>query len=563
MRTKIYTITLFLLISIFTSAQNPGWLWAKRAGGTGFDNAFNVAVDASGNVYMVGTFNSPTITFGTTTLTNAGSGTTTDIFLVKYDASGNVLWAKSAGGLAYDIINSIAVDASGNVFISGSYSSASITFGTTTITNASGTGTYCIFIAKFNSSGTALWAKSPGGNSQDNVNGLTTDASGNAYITGEFSSSSLTFGTSTITNSVPTNSLIYIAKYDANGNALWAKTPGGTANDGGTGVTVDATGNIYVTGYFYSPSLTFGSTTLTKVGTSTTTSDIFVTKYNASGTALWAKSFGGNYNENGGEITCDPSGNIYITGTYNSDSIFFDTTKLKNGTNGSNPFIFLSKLNASGNVVWARSAGSSGGGNYANDLVADANGNVYLTGYFSSGFIFFGTTIISVGATTNKIFFAKYNSSGNIDWAYGAGSSGSNIASSIAMDGSNNIYIAGNFTGSSITFASTVLNNSSTSADIFLSKFNLISGVEEQTSYSAGISVYPNPASNEINIESKSTEKLNVQLFDITGKNLTSTIPFINSTAINTQPLSEGIYFLRITNEQSELVKTMKVSVVK
>ena len=116
---KLIFYSCLLMISILSvNAQTPNWQWAKSAGGTGYESSTGVCTDASGNVFITGLFFSPTITFGTTTLTNAGG---MDIFIVKYDATGNVLWAKSAGGVYGERGQSVCTDASGNVFITGHY----------------------------------------------------------------------------------------------------------------------------------------------------------------------------------------------------------------------------------------------------------------------------------------------------------------------------------------------------------------------------------------------------------------------------------------------------------
>ena len=154
-------LVILITSSISTFAQAPDWLWAKGAGGTYNDYTHSIAVDANGNSYVTGYFDSPTITFGSTVLTNANSaGGTCDIFIVKYDESGNVLWAKGEGGTSTDYAYSITVDANGNSFITGYFDSPSIIFGSTTLTNADNTGnTGDIFIVKYNTSGNVLWAK--------------------------------------------------------------------------------------------------------------------------------------------------------------------------------------------------------------------------------------------------------------------------------------------------------------------------------------------------------------------------------------------------------------------
>ena len=235
------TAVLFCLLPNFGIAQN--WLWAKSGFNTGYSEGLNCATDPLGNVYITGFFTPSSITFGSFTLSSSGGNA---IYLVKYDASGNVLWAKSAGGVIADGGTSVATDRWGNVYLTGYFRSPTITFGAYTLTNAGGAD---IFIAKYDSSGNALWAKSSGGSSADGTGDfqgstISTDASGNAFITGYFNSVTISFGVNTLTNTGGRD--VYIAKYDSSGNAVWAKTATGTADDQGMSVSADMAGNVYL-----------------------------------------------------------------------------------------------------------------------------------------------------------------------------------------------------------------------------------------------------------------------------------------------------------------------------
>ena len=153
-------------------------LWAKRIGNVGFDGSFGINTDLKGNVYLTGFFTSPTITFGSIILSNNGGY---DTFTVKFDPSGNVLWAKQAGGSSLDAAYGISSDASNNVIITGIFDSPSIAFGSTTLTNTSATHSD-IFVAKYDSSGNVLWAKKANGSGDEFGNSVSTDASGNIFI---------------------------------------------------------------------------------------------------------------------------------------------------------------------------------------------------------------------------------------------------------------------------------------------------------------------------------------------------------------------------------------------
>jgi hypothetical protein len=365
-------------------------LWARSAGGTGDDRGRKIAIDKAGNSYVTGYFGSSTITFGTTTLTNAGSA---NLFLVKYDAGGNVVWAKSAGGANYDNGCGIAVDAYGNIYLSGYFSSPTITFAPTTLTNAGG---YDIFIVKYDVSGLVQWAKRTGSTGDEVNTVLAIDASGNTYLTGYFTSSSISFGTTTLTNAGGND--MFVAKYDASGNVAWAKGAGGTNSDAGVGAATDASGSVYVSGFFSSPTITFGSTTLTNAGGY----DMYLVKYDASGNVIWAKRAGGTGSDDCASVEVDAAGNSYVVGEFGSSTITFGTNTL---TNAGNLDMYVVKYDASGNVLWAKSVGGLYD-DYGSGIAVDASGNIFVTGGFYSNMLTFGTTTLS-NVGSSDMYIAK------------------------------------------------------------------------------------------------------------------------------------------------------------
>jgi len=245
--------------------SSGNWLWAKQAGGNNWDVGFGIATDSSGNSYVTGFF-AESASFGSTTLTSSGGE---DIFVAKLDSSGNWLWAKQAGGTSPDYGWGIAIDSSGNSYVTG-YFEGTASFGTTNLTSS---GVQDIFIAKLDSSGNWLWVKQAGGNNWDVGFGIATDSSGNSYITGLFAEFA-SFGSTTLTSSGQDD--IFVAKLDNNGNWLWVKQAGGISSDEGFAITTDSSENSYVTGY-YQGTASFGSIELTSSGGN----DIFIAKLGA------------------------------------------------------------------------------------------------------------------------------------------------------------------------------------------------------------------------------------------------------------------------------------------
>jgi hypothetical protein len=275
-------------VDIYIMKYDPdgNFMWAKSFGGLNSDYSTNINNDSQGNIFVTGYFKSSAITFDTTTLLNSDiSENYFDIFIVKYNPEGVLLWANSAGGAKDDNSYSISTDSIGNAYITGNFRSNSATFGTTILTNADNTGnTSDIFIAKYTSDGNILWANSAGSILNELCTSICSDTSGNFYITGNFKSNSVTFGTTTLINEGAVD--IFIVKYNLDGDVIWAISKGNSNEDFGREIYADNEDNVFVTGGFYSPTITFGTTTLTNGSNSGNTGDMFIAKYSGVSTGL-------------------------------------------------------------------------------------------------------------------------------------------------------------------------------------------------------------------------------------------------------------------------------------
>src|SRR5688572_760606 len=322
-----------------------------------------------------------------------------------------------------------------------------------------------ILIVKYDASGNMLWAKSAGGNSTDLPMGIATDVYGNVYITGYFKSPNISFGSTILTNAG--NNEFYIVKYDAAGNSQWAKRAGGILRDEGRAITTDASGNVYVTGMFFSSTINFGSTTLINTN-NTGSGDAFTVKYDITGNVVWAKSSGGNAEEGPEAICVDANGNVFITGYFNSNPANFGAISLLKA--GSITDMFIVKYDALGNVLWAKNSLGSHNSAQGSGIVIDVSGNICVAGGFI-GSVNFGATFLTTAGGTD-IFLVKFDATGNEIWAKSSGASNHESASDLSSDANGNLYITGSFLSSSISFGSSVLLNASSSSDFFVACYN-------------------------------------------------------------------------------------------
>ena len=379
---------------VFIAKYDPSGnlLWAQRAGSSGNDRGISVTTDKTGDVYLTGYFYSPTITFGPFTLTNAG--VVGDIFIVKYDSAGNVLWAKREGGPALEIPFSIAIDDLNNIIVAGRFSSNSITFGTTTLNQA---GSMDVFVVKYDPSGNVLWAKGAGGGSNDEAYSVSTDASENIYVAGYFTQPA-NFGTVKLTSAGLTDT--FLAKYNPTGNILWAKRAGGKSDDRATGVKTDPQGNSYVTGFYTNDSISFGSVLIPN----TSFDNSFLAKYDTDGNVLWAKGIG---NKSRASSVTVSNGNVYACGSFKSDTLTYGSSTL---INAGDPDFFILNCNTSGNAKWAAKQTSGGkSSEFANSIATDQFGNLFIAGSFKSEPIFFGTSELNSNRGFD-LFVAKLGS---------------------------------------------------------------------------------------------------------------------------------------------------------
>jgi hypothetical protein len=445
MRKKVMIVAIFVILSAAAYAQQSDWLWAVRAGSSGTDNGRGMAVDDQGNQYVTGIF-AGSVSFGTTTLTSSGLR---DVFIAKSNPEGIWLWAKKAGGTGDDMGRKVAVDNVGNVYITGHFPGTA-TFGTSTLTSS---GSYDIFVAKLDGSGNWLWAISAGGSGADNSYCITLDDSNNIYVTGLFSGTS-SFGSSSVSSAGGYD--VYIAKLNTSGTWQWVKRAGGSGADYGYGVAADVEGNVYLSGFF-NDTAGFGTTNLSSYGSS----DIFTAKLNSNGSWLWAKQAGGPGDDASIRIATDHTGDVYVTGYFSSTASFEGISLTSSG----NTDVFVAKLDAAGNYVWASQAGGTAGDD-ASQVVLDNDNYIYVSGIFQGSANFGDETLTSDG--DDDVYVAKLDCNGNWINAFRAGGSGTDDCNGLGVDAAGNVYITGFFSNTA-SFGPTALTSAG-GYDIFVAK---------------------------------------------------------------------------------------------
>lgn len=509
MKNRIITFIL-LLISTYAFSQEPSWEWAKSNGGVDIENGNFITADSKGDVIVIGQFNSPSITFGNNTLVNSGFF---DVYIVKYDSKGEVIWAKSFGGDGIDFPTVVCTNSTDNIIVTGYFNSPRIIIENDTLNNA-GAMTNDVFLVNFDSDGNYLWAESIGGNNDDLGYGVTTDANNTIYIGGYYDTDTLYFGDDFLINNGGDDA--FVCKFSSTGSKMWLKGYGGAGDDNVRGIDLDANGEIILIGEFDSPTISFGSTTLSNAGSF----DLFMAKISPAGSVVWANKYGGNRDDKSISVSADELGNIFVTGFFLSDDLIFDTYTLSGGTPG-NGEIWLTKFDLSGNVVWAV---DNGGTLFDKGIgvVNDGRGGAFITGYFISESLTFGeTTIFNSDNTTRDFYIAQYDAVGSPQWAYGAGGVNQDFGFSLCRFNSQ-IYVTGKFESANITIGSTTLRNasSSTTSDMFISKLVVPSvpvGILDNENQLQSVRVYPSPTNGLIKIDAEQLIK-QVEIHSSTGE---------------------------------------------
>jgi hypothetical protein len=315
---------------------------------------------------------------GTTNLLSAGGN---DAFVAKLDANRVPIWSKTIGGATQDHGMSVAVDASGNVFVAGCFDGATSNLGSGNLTSAGG---YDGFVVKYNSSGTFQWSKAIGGTSTDIPRSIKVDGNGAVVVAGDFSVTT----TNLINNIASAGSNDgFVVKWNSAGLEQWARAIGGSSYDYAQSLCIDSTNAVVVAGRLGGTTTNLAANISVQGG-----GDGFVTKWDSNGLLQWANRIGGTGFDSVASVAADSSGNIYVAGSFEGSTSSFTTNINSAGaTDG-----LIAKLNSSGVAQWAKPIGGVLDDS-AGSVLIHSDGNLYVTGSFSGTTKNLGSEISSAG----------------------------------------------------------------------------------------------------------------------------------------------------------------------
>jgi len=483
-------------------------IWVKHFGGEMQDGVLSATSDESGNIYLAGYF-SLTVDFNSGNdvfeLTSSGGF---DIFILKLNANGEFQWVKKIGGTGlYDWAEEIIYSPlDGSLHITGHFSET-LNFETnegilsfTSINNSTD-----IFVARYSNSGNFSWAKHMGSDDFDAGMGVAIDKQNNVYVTGIFANTAnFNIGLNPVELTSNGQADIFICKLKTDGSLTWVKGFGDEGQDWGYDIAVDFMDNVLITGMF-SGNIDFNPDTPNVNVLISQLWDILVLKLNTNGSYIWARNFGGVEFDWGNAIAVDKLGDIYTTGWFSKTADFNPSDAIFELTAGGHYDIFIHKLDASGNFVWAGQLEGNQifdlSDNMGNEITVDDNFNIYTTGQFHT---------------------------------YMDCDPGPNVSNIIAVDdfGSGFFY-----------------------QDVFIQKMSqeIFVSIDNQSAENQ-IKYYPNPTSGNLNIELNTEFKsINVSIIDVTGK-VVHQQSFNNINLINIHlDISNGLYFIQLSEKNNPI----------
>ncbi|MBK7849777.1 MAG: T9SS type A sorting domain-containing protein [Bacteroidetes bacterium] len=511
MKYKLLILTYFIFYSVNgLFGQVPTWTYGISFGGTDLDLLQDMCIDRSNNIIMVGPFYSTDLQIGPFTLSSNGID---DIFVSKFDNSGNVIWAKSFGGNGYDAVMAVASDDSDNIYITGSFDSDSIQFDGSELFK---TGITNMFIVKLDENGNVLWAKQSYNSITCGAICLTINHSGDLFLTAEAGDSLVLFDQDSIhITQVPGGVVSLLFKLNRNGNIIWRKVIKGPGRNDWPLISSDGFGNSYLFFHSGTHSVTIDTTQLM----SNSYSNVYIVKFDSIGNFVFASiiaGFGGLGGVQNREIISDSIGNFYVVGNSEADSLDFGQFLLTNVH--SNEDAFVAKFNNVGTPIWAKYFGGNSSDFGLNVAINPDGGPTMVGAYYSHSIVIDSVLLINHGSSYTDIFMARFDSTGNIVYAIDYGGALQDYSSSLIIDNDGIYYLGAQTHSDTIVFNNLSLLNNTGSFDILLLKSDFPSGIESiEGELNGKITLFPNPSNGQFQLNcNQSIEKITIS--DVFGR---------------------------------------------
>ncbi len=386
--------------------KNGALVWAKKVGGSGYDYGKGIGADSAGNVYITGSFESTADFDPGPAVKNLISSGGKDIYLAKYTANGDYVWAEKIGGIGFDESNALSVSSSGTVTITGYFGYVVDFDPSSNINSFDAGGSSDPFFARYNTNGGLVWAKDIGGSGESSAQNLFVDAAGSIYITGGFfGTSDFNIGTGVFNLTGTSAKDAFYAKYNSAGDFVWAVSVGGAGDQTGLGITADKSGNVYATGYFVGTVDFNPGSGVFNLTSSNGFFNAYLLKLNSDGVFAWANNIGGSADDIGFSLALDTQQNIYAAGYFNGTASFGTGNFL---TSAGSTDIFIAVYKPSGTLLTSMREGGATD-DWASSIAVDAKGFIYLTGYYTGNaqFNINGSVITLTSAGNADVYILK------------------------------------------------------------------------------------------------------------------------------------------------------------
>ena len=449
--------------------QNTTLSWVASFGSTEKDTCYFSTVDKHGNSYMTGYFKG-TIDFDGTGRYTATSHGAEDIFVVKLDKTGAVVWFKTMGGSDTDKGASILIDSADHIYVGGDFRSANVDFEGTGSNLSSSNGQEDIFLLKLDSDGNVLDIRTFGKGGKDAIISMTMDSDKNLLLTGLFGAT-IDFDSGGGGHLEAAGSFdAFILKLDSDGQFVWAKSFDGSDWVKGLFIVTDSHNNVYITGYFrgeadFDPGS--GTHNLTAVGDR----DFYIAKLNSQGEFVWAGGIGSTGEDRALSMAIDGADDLYLVGFFNGECDFDIGAGEHTLTSHGHGDAFVLKIQHDGTFAWVKQIGGIGG-DKASEITFDSFGDILVSGYFK-GRVDFDPgegEAMSVSNGGSDIFLLKLDNTGSYLWHRTFGGTQNDQALTLSLDPANHLYLSGNFFGSVSFGDGTSTVSARGDSDIFLLK---------------------------------------------------------------------------------------------